>query len=136
MKSRFDQVLSEYSNLTINVDDLRKKMAQKLSTLDPKTKEALNAVTGAVEDTTETTQSDISDILNKLKDEKTSPEDRLKIKQELMLRGIIPADENASKDNEEEQQTKQSTAPTAPTNPAVNSNTEKQNSTTYYPKSL
>lgn len=102
--NKFDQIINEFTQqLTLNKDNMEKKLAPLLKGADTQTKGVLNTIGDIFSDTTEIDPKDVEtkNLFDKLIDDNTSDEEKIKIKLDLISRGILPPDQdNDQKENQ------------------------------------
>lgn len=124
--NKFDQLINEFAQtLSLNKDEMEKKLGPLLKGLDPKTKAGLGAVGEVLNDTTENDPKDIEikNLFDKLIDDNTPDDEKIKIKLDLINRGVLPPDQK-----QEEQESSQ---PIKSTTNIKTSPTSTTNSTSY-----
>lgn len=124
--NKFDQLINEFAQtLTLNKDQIEKKLGPILKGADQQTKTTLNILGGVLGDTTEIDPKDIETkkLFDKLIDDNTPDDEKIKIKLDLINRGILPPDQK-----EEEQESSQIIKPTSNIKTSPTSTT---NSTSY-----
>ena len=124
--NKFDQLINEFAQtLTLNKDQIEKKLGPILKGADQQTKGTLNILGDILGDTTENDPKDIEtkNLFDKLIDDNTPDDEKIKIKLDLINRGILPPDQK-----EEEQESSQIIKPTSNIKTSPTSTT---NSTSY-----
>jgi hypothetical protein len=124
--NKFDQLINEFAQtITLNKDQLEKKLGPILKGADQQTKGTLNTLGDILGDTTENDPKDIEtkNLFDKLIDDNTPDDEKIKIKLDLINRGILPPDQK----EEEEQESSQIIKPTS----NIKTSTSTSNSTSY-----
>ena len=102
--NKFDQIINEFTQqLTLNKDNMEKKLAPLLKGADTQTKGVLNTIGDIFSDTTEIDPKDVEtkNLFDKLIDDNTPDDEKIKIKLDLISRGILPPDQdNDQKENQ------------------------------------
>jgi hypothetical protein len=102
--NKFDQIINEFAQqLTLNKDNMEKKLAPLLKGADAQTKGVLNTIGDIFSDTTEIDPKDVEtkNLFDKLIDDNTPDDEKIKIKLDLISRGILPPDQdNDQKENQ------------------------------------
>jgi hypothetical protein len=118
--NKFDQIINEFTQqLTLNKDNMEKKLAPLLKGADTQTKGVLNTIGDIFSDTTEIDPKDVEtkNLFDKLIDDNTPDEEKIKIKLDLISRGILPPDQKEEDTTTAQSSTpniKQSTSSTSP----------------------
>lgn len=123
--NKFDQIINEFTQqLTLNKDNMEKKLAPLLKGADTQTKGVLNTIGDIFSDTTEIDPKDVEtkNLFDKLIDDNTPDEEKIKIKLDLINRGILPPDQD---DDQKENQTQsiKTTTPNIKQSTSVSSST-------------
>jgi hypothetical protein len=129
--NKFDQIINEFTQqLTLNKDNMEKKLAPLLKGADTQTKGVLNTIGDIFSDTTEIDPKDVEtkNLFDKLIDDNTPDEEKIKIKLDLISRGILPPDQK-----EEDTTTAQTSTPNIKQSSSTSpkSSTSISNSTSY-----
>lgn len=123
--NKFDQIINEFAQtLTLNKDQIEKKLGPILKGADQQTKGTLNALGEILGDTTENDPQDIDikNLFDKLIDDNTPDDEKIKIQLQLKEKGILLPDE---------QQEQESSQTIKPTTNIKTSPTSTTNSTSY-----
>lgn len=129
--NKFDQIINELTQqLTLNKDNMEKKLAPLLKGADTPTKNIVNTIGDIFSDITENDPKDIEtkNLFDKLIDDNTPDEEKIKIKLDLINRGILPPDQK-----EEDTETTQTSTPNIKQSSSTSpkSSTSISNSTSY-----
>jgi hypothetical protein len=100
--NKFDQIINEFAQqLSLNKDNMEKKLGPLLKSADTQTKGTLNMIGDIFSDTTENDPKDVETkkLFDKLIDDNTPDDEKIKIKLQLIDKGVLPPDQK-EKDTE------------------------------------